>query len=352
MKKLLTVYTGGTIGTVPTEKMRELNAALAKETLAESFAASGFADVELCDSGFPKEERLLSENMTLARLESIARHIRSFDEDRYAGIIVFHGTDTLAYTAAFLSFLFCNARIPIMLVSGNKPPSDPTGNANVNFRAAVELILAGIAPNVYVPYRNADGRLYLHVGSTLLQCADFSDDFFSASPDRAFLVDEADDRQGLLEQCRAYSARRAADALGSGGEAIGLEECVLRIDPYVGLDYRRIDLRGIRAVVHGTYHSGTVCVERACPTDGYSSRSILWLAKRCRELGVPLYLAPSHLGADQYSSVYDAVRCGEILPLSMTAEAAYAKLTIGASLGFSGEMLRRFMSCEISSEFI
>ena len=130
------------------------------------------------------------------------------------------------------------------------------------------------------------------------------------------------------------------------------DSAVLLLHPYVGLDYSRIDLTGIKAIVHGTYHSGTVCVERGAPDDIYSTRSILYLADICRDKDIPIYMAPCLLDSGQYSSIYDAAQNGGIVPLNMTTEAAYAKAILGVSSGYSGNGLREFMLTDIAGEII
>ena len=88
----------------------------------------------------------------------LIKYINNLELSNYDGIIVLHGTDTLAYTAALLSFAFAKIPVPIFIVSGNRPPHDKLSNANANFTTAVELIWSGIAPNVYVTYRNTEAK--------------------------------------------------------------------------------------------------------------------------------------------------------------------------------------------------
>ncbi len=355
MKKILTVYTGGTIGTASIDGQRKLSSGAAKRAIAVNFTNSDSPYAHLgeelfFDSDIDASYRTLSENMTLPKLSRIAEHIMSFDLSKFSGVIVLHGTDALAYTAAFLSLLLCHTPVPVMLVSANRPPMDPETNANVNFRAATELIMAGIAPNVYVPYRNADDDLRLHMGAGLMQCANFSEDFFSAVPDR-----KATMRDGLnkaLTMGERFYAQRGDVNVGAMLKNGRLAyDGVMLIQPYVGLRYDRLSVNGALAVVHGTYHSGTVCVERGEAGKPYSERSILSLLHRCDAADVPVYIAPSHLGEGQYSSAFDAAAGGAV-PLGMTVECAYAKAVIGVSAGLTGDELTRFMQTEVNSEFV
>lgn len=345
-EKILTVYTGGTICTALGEQGRELSTDVAKRALLVSFANSDSEYASFCeelfeDSLLPENAQTLSENMTLPKLWRIIEHINSFDLSAYRGVILLHGTDTLAYSAAMLSLCFSCTPVPIMLVSGNRPPMDEKSNALANFRVAVELIMKGIAPNVYVPYRNFDGVTYVHMGSAIMQCANYTEDFFSAGG-KGFSADD----NALFDAFAGYSKERRSVKLPSL-----ISEKVLLIMPYTGLDYSRISLDGVSAVIHGTYHSGTVCVERNACAESYSSRSVMFLAKECEKKGVNLVVAPSRLGDEQYSSVYDLAKSSGALLLDMTTECAYAKILLGVSLGLCGKELEKFLRSEINNEF-
>ena len=269
----------------------------------------------------------------------IISHIRSFDLQSYRGVIILHGTDTLAFSAAVMAFAFSDTPVPIMLVSGNRPPMDERSNAIDNFKTATELIMQGIAPNVYVTYKNSDGGCYLHLGSRIMQCRNYSEDFYSVGGE---LVSSP----ALFEKCkqlsRAVRPVKCPNSLAGG---------VMMLMPYTGLDYSRISLEGVRGVVHGTYHSGTLCVERNFESKAYSAFSALYFANACKSAGIPFFIAPSRLDSEQYSSVYDMCKNSDAVLLDLTLEAAYAKLVLGVSLGMLGEELEKFMLTQINSEF-
>ena len=339
MKKILTVYTGGTICTQAGEEGRTLAPEIARRALLTNFSRSGSKYARLCkelfeESDIPEGYQTLSENMTLEKLNRIIEHLRSFDMSKYAGVMIMHGTDTLAFTAAIVSILFAATPVPVMLVSGDRPPADKSSNANANFRAAVELIMSAIAPNVYVPYRNSDGEIYLHLGSRIMQCANYTQDFFSAGQALSVSSEE------LFSKCTEHSRRREGVNF-----PIRLCDGIKLLHPYTGLDYSDICLDRTKAVVHSSYHSGTVCVEE-------DSHSILYFAQKCHERGIPLFVAPCKLGAEQYSSAYKMIKSGLVNILDMTTEMAYAKLTVGISYGLAGQKLNNFMFSEINNEFV
>ncbi|MBR4282962.1 MAG: hypothetical protein IKT35_04530, partial [Clostridia bacterium] len=92
----------------------------------------------------------------------------------------------------------------------------------------------------------------------------------------------------------------------------------------------------ISAVVHGTYHSETVC------TMGYN-HSILDFAKELRKKNIPLFLSPCSGGEERYSSTDTAIKAENIIPLTVTFESAYAKGVLATLLGLCGDDLIRFI---------
>jgi glutamyl-tRNA(Gln) amidotransferase subunit D len=82
---------------------------------------------------------ILSENMTPAIWQELARAV--FEEIRrgVAGVIITHGTDTMAYSAAAISFMI-DSPVPIVFVgsqrSADRPSSDNAMNAVCAARAA------------------------------------------------------------------------------------------------------------------------------------------------------------------------------------------------------------------------
>lgn len=344
MKKVLIVATGGTIGSSLYEGCRRLNPEMAKSTLLDNYFKNGGTRriSDFTDSGF--DEKTLSENMTVEKQIKIAEHIRSFDLSDFSGVIVLHGTDTLDFTAALFSLLFCHITVPMILVSGNRPPEDEKSNATANFSAAVRLIEEGIAPNVYAAYRNSDGIIRLYLGKYLLGCGDYSEDFFIAENKGVFALDKNYHLSPTdIAEINELSISRPTH-LGALMDTVhSLDANVLLVRPYVGLDYSRISLDGVEGIVHGAYHSGTLCVD-----DRDERFSAIAFSKRCKERGIPFYLAPCKLDEEQYETAFAAAR-SNIIPLYTNTSTAYYKLLIALSSDLKEDELSRLMSLPINN---
>ncbi len=339
--KILVILTGGTICSVENEDGKRFSDAK-NVRIIEHFISgkSPYCDLVDFDASMPLD--ILSENMTIASWNLLLDEFRTkVDWNAYKGIIVLHGTDTLAFTSAMLSIALADVKIPVCMVSSQLPLHHDRTNGHANFRASIELIMNGIAPNVYAVYRNSDGQIYAHYGAHLLQCANYSDDFFSADAMRISTPENA-----VLAGYKPETNEMLINKFGA------LEPCVANITPFVGINYAAYDLEGIRAVVHGTYHSETVCVERKNGTGEYSEYSILHLIDRCAAKNIPVFLAPCSPTAFKYESTGDALQSGAFHIEGMTAEMAYVKTLIGCAMNLNGAELAAFVNRPVNGECV
>lgn len=338
---ILVILTGGTICSSTNEKgQRYSDAGNVKIIEAFKKSHSPFADKVHFETMTPTD--ILSENMTLDAWNTLITTLRDqIDWSHYSGVIMLHGTDTLAYTASLLSILLPGITIPVCMVSSQLPLDYEQTNGHANFRASVELIMNGIAPNVYAVYRNGDGVIYVHFGAHLLQCANYSEEFFSVD---AMAVPDSDNAQlaGIPFETDNLLLNRVGE----------LTPCVQKIAPFVGINYDAYDLEGVKAIVHGTYHSDTVCVERKNGHGNYSRCSILHLMDRCRNQGIQLFLAPCSPSAYKYESTGDILANGAHHICGVTNEMAYVKTLVGCALSLSNEELREFVNRSINHEVV
>lgn len=333
--KILVILTGGTICSSTDEKgQRYSNAENVKIIGHYQKGNSPFSGKVDFDKEIPLDT--LSENMTVDKWNTLLDALKTVKYGDYKGIIILHGTDTLAYTASLLAITLAGIPLPVCLVSSQLPLDKDGTNGHANFRASVELIMNGIAPNVYAVYRNSDHILYAHCGAQLLQCANYSDDFFSK--DMVPVSGENARWEGVPFRTSSLYLRKMGK----------LTPCVLKIVPYVGLDYNAFNLEGIRAIVHGTYHSQSVCVERSKGAGDYGNASILQLIDRCKD--IPVFLAPCSPEAAKYESTGDAIDNGAGHICKTTNEMAYVKVLVGCALGLTHATLAEFVNTDINSE--
>ena len=141
MKKVLMIGTGGTIASEMTPD--GLAPGLSPERLLQFVPAiSELCDVD-CVSVFSED----STNITPSHWMRLAGVLRDAYED-YDGFVISHGTDTMAYTAAALSYLVQGSRKPIMFTGAQKPiyydSTDSKTNLTDAFVCACSEKLAGV----------------------------------------------------------------------------------------------------------------------------------------------------------------------------------------------------------------
>lgn len=373
-KKICVLLTGGTICSVPDSNEKNRSDATVVRTVLTDFykKESGSPFSESVDFDIKTlSPDILSENMTVGAWNEILRIFRNeivFDD--YYGVIILHGTDTLAYTASFLSLALAGINIPVCMVSSQlrlgrnvngKWQKDEKANGYANFRASVELIMNGIAPNVYAVYQNEKnrtrepGELLVHYGAHLLQCPNHTNNFHSY------------DEMLIPDVSNANLSGTPFETDGRYFEKIeSLCDKILMVMPYTNLRYSAISLDGIRAIIHGTYHSESVCIGRLKDKSAHQNGkisasdileadrpySILTLIEACNDKQIPLFLAPCDKESFAYGTTSDALASGALSIPDTTLELAYTKLIIGCSLGKKGSELAKFLNTGINHEFI
>jgi L-asparaginase len=175
-RNILVLYTGGTIG------MQQSGEGL--------MPASGFAGrlreqqnqqppLTLPDWQFrellpPIDSANMNQTNWLAMVEAIRAGVQ---QDGCDGVLVLHGTDTLAYSAAALSFLLLGLEVPVILTGSMLPAGASGSDAWGNLFGAMQALHAGAEPGVHLYF---SGKLMPGVRASKLGTATL--DAFGTSP--------------------------------------------------------------------------------------------------------------------------------------------------------------------------
>lgn len=130
MKKILMIATGGTIAS------KEGGDGLTPVMTGEELAANVPGIEEKCDLTVLQLMNIDSTNMRPRQWIQISEAILEH-YDLYDGFVILHGTDTMAYTAAAISYLIQDSRKPIVLTGSQKPMGNPYTDAKLNIYQSI-----------------------------------------------------------------------------------------------------------------------------------------------------------------------------------------------------------------------
>ncbi|MCI9403246.1 MAG: asparaginase [Oscillospiraceae bacterium] len=148
MKRILMIGTGGTIASEMTE------AGLTPGLGGEDFLRYVPHLRDLCQVDCLQVCNIDSTNMTPSHWLLVAKAIRE-NYSRYDGFVVCHGTDTMAYTSAALSYLIQDSPKPIVLTGSQKPIHMDITDSKTNLMDAFTVACDGGIPGVTVVFGGA-----------------------------------------------------------------------------------------------------------------------------------------------------------------------------------------------------
>ena len=336
MINILIVATGGTICSMTGDDgYNDVAGEHTLPLLIEMFKEKADDHPEISEINFEHIQPIdtLSENMTIAKWNLLIKAVAESMEKDYDGMIILHGTDSLHMTAPLMAKLLDGIGKPVVLVAANRVLSDPAGNGSANMLGAVRLIahekkvmekgesVAGlIGSDVSVVYQNMDGVTWVHDAGELMECGCYTDDFFS---------DGMMDIEDILKSTLAKrSDREKKQPLINEfiKKNAKLTDGILYIKPYVGIDYSRYNISGLKAVLHDLYHAQTA------NSEGEGDTSLISLIKRCMEEGVDFYIFPCNEENYRYVSTKRLLDAGTRPLYGGTWNQAYVELLLDYSL--------------------
>ncbi|MGN1328398.1 MAG: asparaginase domain-containing protein [Eubacterium sp.] len=262
MKKILLIGTGGTIACVKDNSIH----------LDSPFKIAEHCKIEGVDFDCKSPFTVLSENIDFSLWQRLIDFINSQNLKEYSGVIILHGSDTLAYTGALLANIFYNDNI--CLTASDKPVEDKSSNAVKNFTDAVDYILKG-KKGVVISYEGIKP-------ADCMASADGNDKFIvSGKP------------QPKIEN-PVFSPKN-----------------ILVIKPYPSINYDNFGLENVDAVLHTMYHSAT------------APKEALDFAAKCKDKNIPFYFVTEKDRAE-----YESAKNFDSIIFNCTLENAFAKILL------------------------
>lgn len=330
-KKVLIIYTGGTIGMTRTDKGYAPLSGYFREALDRipDLASEDIPEWELLEMS----PLLDSSDMTVNEWNSIARIIFERYAD-YDGFVVLHGTDTMAYTASALSFILGGVNKPIILTGSQIPLAEVRSDGRDNLITSLIIAGDGVANEVclYFSGKLLRGNRAMKMSADGLMAFD--------SPNYPHLADVG------------ISVKYNTAAIKSGDGEITFTPLsnvpigVIKVFPGIqfGL-FETIMTEKLSGIVLETFGAGNI------PGGGGELIPIIKHAFECGSVITVCSQCPAgtvSLGAYEASSALK--RAGAVSGLDMTTEAAVAKLYYLFSLGCPTADIKKMMEENLRGE--
>ena len=332
MKKVLLIYTGGTIGMIKTDKGYAPAYNLLDDMLNKI--------PELHDEKMPSwdfyqlNEVKDSSNFGVSDWNSIANIIQD-NYLKYDGFVVLHGTDTMSYTASALSFMFENLSKPVILTGSQIPLNEIRNDAKDNLITSIIIASEGIANEVCIYF---GGNLIRGNRSTK-----YSSDGLIAfvSPNYPLLGEAA-----INIHYYNNNTHHTNDTESLYVQYLD-EIPIAVIKVYPGIDFRyyhEILNSNYRGVIIETFGAGNIpggSSNILSSIDPVNNETIYVICSQCPAGSVII-------GQYEASAILDAI--GSVSGRDMTTEAAMAKLYYLLSKGYSRTEVIQLMNKNLRGE--
>ncbi len=333
--KVAMLSTGGTIASFVDYRTGAVHPALSADELA--FLVPELS--EICDIEPRVVFSILSENMRTQYWRELAFEVAQEFRKGAQGVIIPHGTDTMGYTAAALSFMLRDLPGPVVLVGAQRSSDRPSSDAISNLTAAAHVAVSDIGEVVVVMHGDiSDTHFLVHRGTKVRKMHTSRRDAFRSinSPPIAKLVDDK------FEYYIPY--RRKA---GKGADVVvedSLNSNVVLVSSYPGFTPEHFDFLADR--FEGMVVEGTGL--------GHISTDLLPNVQRATGKGVFVVMTSQCLYGEVNMKVYDAgrdlINAGVIPAGDTLPETAFVKLCWVLGKTKDPKEVRRLMTSNVAGE--
>ena len=332
-KKVCILYTGGTIGMVPTE----FGYAPKKDyfhTLLSQFHQ--MRNPSLPEWNVIEFDPLLdSSNIAVQEWNNIGKTIAEH-YDEYDGFVVLHGTDTMSYTASALSFMLEGLNKPVIFTGAQIPLCELRSDGRDNLINSIIIAGEGHVREVCVYFGN---KLLRANRSTKIASKDL----------HAF---DSPDYLPLAEVRIDICYNESAMALPSRPKTFHFTELqsfpigVLKLFPGFQFElFEGMINSNLKAVVLEAFGSGNIPTNNQALVEGIrksaENGTIITVTSQCHKGGTTL---------GTYATSNDLVESGAISASDMTTEAAIAKLYYLFSCGYDTDRVKLLMETNLRGE--
>jgi glutamyl-tRNA(Gln) amidotransferase subunit D len=341
LSKVSILSTGGTIASKVDYRTGAVKPALDAEDLYS--VVPELAD--LADVKAKIVSSVFSENIGPANWTNIAESVSEEIRQGADGVVIAHGTDTLGYTAAALSFAFTQTPVPIVLVGSQRSSDRPSSDAATNLTASVAIAAKSSFAGVVVAMHDwiSDEKIAIHLGTKVRKChTSRRDAFASVNVDPVAYYDLI--RRSIDVRSNSSLMKRGSTSDWSVNPNFDSNVALIKFHP--GMSVGIIDW-AIASGQKGIILEGTGL--------GHVSEQIYPAIERAIEDGIVVAMCSQCIWGRVHMNVYsagrDLIRMG-VLPLDdMLAETALVKMMWAFGNETSPDKVRTMMVENLAGEF-
>ena len=325
-RNIAVLYTGGTIGM----QAGEHGLRPSKESVLEALAAYQQDidwHVQVCEPLI--DSSLVAPHYWMAWQQWI-------EAQQCDGVLILHGTDTMAYTANVLAFALGDIAMPVVITGAQHPLGTVGGDAETNLNGAVQALLQNTAPKAVCLV--FDGEIMAAVGSRKISTRS--------------LHGFANKNQAPLAQWQNghWHGLQAACDVSKPRLPIPLNPDV-RIASHYCLPVN--EQWALRVLLQSGQADAVIVQSFGHGNGGFSEADVTAMQEFQQQGGIIINI--SQVADGHVAAAYEASKslrdAGVFMAGSWTVETAYAKALVGLSAGWRGDALREYLQRNILGEW-
>ncbi|MFH1101818.1 MAG: Glu-tRNA(Gln) amidotransferase subunit GatD [Methanobacteriota archaeon] len=324
------IGTGGTIACYVEYRTGAVHPATSSQDLA--FSVPEIFDI--CNLNAHVAFQLLSENIEVSHWQALAKEVAAELNNGAAGVVIPHGTDTLGYTGAALSFMLKDLSGPVVLVGAQRSSDRPSSDAAQNLIAAATVAARSDIGEVVVVMHgeSSDSFSEIHRGTKVRKFHTSQRDAFKTVNDKPLGKVE----NGSIHFTQDYHKKKP----GSTKADTRMEEDVGMVYSYPGLKPEDIpEKKGIILIGTGLGHVPLKVIPRI--TQLITNGSVVVMTSQC------LF---GRVNMNVYSAGRDLLKAGVISGEDMLPETAFVKLMWTLAHGKNHEEVAQLVQSNLAGE--
>ncbi len=335
LPKIVLIGTGGTIASYVDYRTGAVHPALSTSDMVNAVPEIR----ELANIDARVLFSIFSENMDPAHWQELAKAVAEEIDNGADAVIIPHGTDTMGYTAAALSFMLGDVPKPVILVGAQRSSDRPSSDASSNLMACVRFATKADRSGVFVVMHDTPGddSFAVHQGTRVRKMHTSRRDAFHSI--NALPVAHLDKDGNMEVRTDGPKVRDAKVVVKADMET----SCVL-LQYYPGMDpalFEPVFMKSKGIVIAGS-GLGHVC------------EGMIPLIRKASENGTVVVMTSQCLNGRTNLNVYntgrDMLKAGAITVLDMLPETAYVKLMWALANTDSAEAAKELMQTPLACE--